>query len=441
MNLNFNGSVCACGKVHPCVPVQVMIGKNALSQFPEEIRRHACQRIFLLADHNTYATAGARVEDLLLKEGFGVSKYVYEHSPEPDEAAVGAAIMHFDATCDLVLAVGSGVIGDISKILANVSGKEYMIVATAPSMDGYASATSSMTRNGVKVSLPSRAASVIVGDTDILKNAPMHLLVSGLGDMLAKYISIAEWQISHIVTGEYYCEAVADTIRHALAKCVQNADGLLQRDEDAVMAVFEGLVTAGAAMSYAGTSRPASGIEHYFSHLWDMRGVAFGQKVSTHGIQCAVGTLLAAGLYEKMRKVVPDREKGLAYARDFDRQAWFARLTEFLGKGAQDMIALDAREQKYAPQKHAARLEVILEHWDALVGIMEREIPPASQIEALLDRISCPKTVEAWGLSCDVLPMTFLATKDIRDKYVLSRLAFDLGVIDQMAAACGREGE
>ena len=207
------------------------------------------------------------------------------------------------------------------------------------------------------------------------------------------------------------------------------------------MAVFEGLVTAGAAMSYAGTSRPASGIEHYFSHLWDMRGVAFGQKVSTHGIQCAVGTLLAAGLYEKMRKVVPDREKGLAYARDFDRQAWFARLTEFLGKGAQDMIALDAREQKYAPQKHAARLEVILEHWDALVGIMEREIPPASQIEALLDRISCPKTVEAWGLSCDVLPMTFLATKDIRDKYVLSRLAFDLGVIDQMADACGREGE
>jgi glycerol-1-phosphate dehydrogenase [NAD(P)+] len=314
-----------------------------------------------------------------------------------------------------------------------------MIVATAPSMDGYASATSSMTRNGLKVSIPSKSASVIIGDVDILKNAPMEMLISGLGDMLAKYISIAEWRISHIVTGEYYCETVANVIRYSLAACVENADGLLRRDGAAVEAVFKGLVTAGAAMSYAGTSRPASGVEHYFSHLWDMRGVEFGEKISTHGIQCAVGTLIAARLYERMRRITPNREKGLAYARAFDKDAWFTQLTAFLGKGAQDMIALDAKEQKYAVDKHAARLEIIMDQWDTLTAIMREEIPSAAFIEALLDRIGCPKSVSAWGLSEDILPMTFMATKDIRDKYVLSRLAFDLGVLDEMAAVCGSE--
>lgn len=439
MYLHQNARACACGKVHMCALESLIVGKNALDALPDQLHHQGCTKVFLLADANTYVAAGERVTALLNQAGIPYAKYVYEQSPEPNEAAVGAAVMHFDTACDVVLAVGSGVIGDISKILASLSGATYMIVATAPSMDGYASTTSSMTRNGLKVSIPSKCASVIIGDTDILKNAPMETLISGLGDMLAKYISIAEWRISHVVTGEYYCETVADTVRSSLAKCVQNAKGLLQRDEVAVTAVFEGLVMAGAAMSYAGTSRPASGVEHYFSHLWDMRGVAFGESVSTHGIQCAVGTLLAARLYERMRVITPNRESGLAYARAFDRDAWFAQLTEFLGDGARDMIALEEKEQKYSVEKHAARLEIILSQWDVLTEIMATEIPSADAIETLLDQIGCPKSVRSWGLSSDILSVTFQATKDIRDKYVLSRLAFDLGVLDEMAAACGRE--
>ena len=439
MYLNQNTGVCACGKVHASDLEKLILGKGALASLPEEIVRMGCKKVFVLADVHTYAAAGERVIALLEHAGIVHATYVYGQSPEPDEAAVGAAVMHFDKTCDLVLAVGSGVIGDISKMLASISGAEYAIVATAPSMDGYASATSSMTRDGLKVSIPSKSARLILGDTEVLKNAPMEMLISGLGDMLAKYISIAEWRISHVITGEYYCETVAESIRHSLAKCVQNADGLLAREEAAVEAVFEGLVMAGAAMRFAGTSRPASGVEHYFSHLWDMRGVEFGAPISTHGIQCAVGTLYAARLYETMQRITPDREKGLAYAAAFDREAWFAALRAFLGNGAQTMIEQEQTEQKYSIQKHAERLEVILAHWEELTAIMAEEIPSAAFVEDLLDRIGCPKSVEAWGLDPSILPMTFMATKDIRDKYVLSRLAFDLGMLDEMAAACGRE--
>lgn len=439
MYLVQNEQACACGKIHTCALEKLIVGKGALASLPEEIVRMGCQKVFVLADVHTYAAAGERVIALLEHAGIAYATYVYGQSPEPDEAAVGSAVMHFDASCDLVLAVGSGVIGDISKILASISGAEYAIVATAPSMDGYASATSSMTRDGLKVSIPSKSARVIIGDTDVLKNAPMEMLVSGLGDMLAKYVSIAEWRISHVITGEYYCEIVAESIRASLAKCVANAEGLLGRDEAAVEAVFEGLVMAGAAMRFAGTSRPASGVEHYFSHLWDMRGVEFGALVSTHGIQCAVGTLYAARLYETMQRITPERERGLAYAAAFDREAWFAALRAFLGNGAEAMIKLEQTEQKYSIQKHAERLEVILAHWEELTAIMAQEIPSAAFIEALLDRIGCPKSVSAWGLDPAILPMTLMATKDIRDKYVLSRLAFDLGILEDMAALCGRE--
>ena len=142
--------------------------------------------------------------------------------------------MHFDKKCDIVIGVGSGVINDISKILSNVTERKYIIVATAPSMDGYASATSSVTREGLKISLNSKCANVVIGDIDILKNAPLHMLKSRLGDMLAKYVSICEWRISNIITDEYYCEKVAELIRNALNKCIDNADKLLKRDETAV---------------------------------------------------------------------------------------------------------------------------------------------------------------------------------------------------------------
>jgi glycerol-1-phosphate dehydrogenase [NAD(P)+] len=434
MYMNQDPRVCACGKVHECALERLIIGRDAVLCLPSVIRDGGYGRVFLLADTNTYAAAGRRVESLQRHADIPCAVYVFDRSPEPDEFAVGSAFMHFDPACDLVLAVGSGVIGDISKMVAHISGADYMIVATAPSMDGFASATSSMTRGGLKVSLPSKAARVIIGDTEILKNAPMEMLVSGLGDMLAKYISIAEWRMAHVITGEYYCEVVATLIRDSLKKCVEHADGLLKREEQAVEAVFEGLVYAGAAMSYAGVSRPASGVEHYFSHLWDMRGVEFGEPTSTHGIQCGVATLMAARLYEGVKKTVPDRDKGLTYAADFDREAWFGELTDFLGTGARAMIEQEAREGKYSTQKHAERLGVILRKWEELTAIMEEEIPSAAFIEALLDRIGCPETVEAWGLSPALLPMTFKATKDIRDKYVLSRLAFDLGILEELAA-------
>ena len=204
MDILYGNPQCTCGKSHAPFASEVVVERGALARVPELLLRRGIKKVYLLADANTYAAAGEHTEALLAAAGIDVCRYVYGKSRVvPDEHAMGSAMMHFDATCDAVVGVGSGVINDIGKIVANCAAKPYMIVATAPSMDGYASASSSMEMDGLKISLPSKCAEMIVGDVDVLKNAPAHMLRSGLGDMLAKYVSICEWCAYHPLTGEY----------------------------------------------------------------------------------------------------------------------------------------------------------------------------------------------------------------------------------------------
>lgn len=431
---------CSCGKKHISSVKYVITENGAINKLPEVIKDFKAEKAFIIADKNTYKAAGERVCGILEESNIRFSKYVYmTDTLAPDEKTVGDVIMHYDSSCDIVIGVGSGVINDIGKIVSRVAEKPYIIVATAPSMDGYASATSSMEVSGLKVSLSNRCADVIIGDISILKNAPERMLKSGLGDMLAKYISICEWRISNIINGEYYCGEVAELIRKALSCCVENARGLLSKNETAVKAVFEGLVLGGMAMEFAGLSRPASGVEHYFSHIWDMRGLEFGTDTDLHGIQCAIATLYSSRLYEQVKRIIPDKAKAVAYAESFDFKKWSGELRDFLGKGAESMIEAEKYDKKYDPQKHRKRLEVICDRWEEIVKIINEEIPSSGYIKSIMDEISMPETASEINIDPGIVPMTFKATKDVRDKYVLSRLVWDLGIIDELDYGCIKE--
>ncbi len=423
---------CKCGKMH-IFTSEVIVKEGAILELPRLLQQYSAQKVFLIADKNTYAAAGEAVRKIVEKTVKVASCIFAEDALEPDERSVGRAVMYYEADCDVVIGVGSGVINDISKIVANMAGKPYIIVGTAPSMDGYASATSSMTRDGLKISLNSKCADVIVGDLDILCQAPVKMMASGLGDMLAKYVSICEWRIAHIITGEYYCENIAQLMRQALKKCVDNAPGLLKRDKEAVKAVFEGLVIGGMAMAYAGVSRPASGVEHYFSHVWDMRGVEFGTQVDFHGIQCAMATYHAVKLYEIVKTLQPDYEKASAYVAAFDRTAWEQTLRAFLGKGAEAMIALEKKEGKYRKDTHRERFAVIRDHWNEILTIIDEELPSSQEIKNILHTIGISTDLTTLGVDTQCAQTTFKATKDIRDKYVLSRLAWDLGILEELS--------
>jgi len=187
---------CKCGKQH-IFHSKVIVKEGAILELPRLLAGYDAKKVFLIADQNTYMAAGKAVAEMMQKCVKVTSCIFNQDTLEPDEHSVGRAIMYYEADCDVVIGVGSGVINDISKIVAYVSDKPYIIVATAPSMDGYASATSSMTRNGLKISLPSKCADVILGDLDVLCNAPLRMMASGLGDMLG-ILGADEYSIANL---------------------------------------------------------------------------------------------------------------------------------------------------------------------------------------------------------------------------------------------------
>ena len=434
------GISCSCGKHHASTVRKVLIEAGAIGRLPGIVRELGSSCPFLLEDAQTREAAGNRVSALLRREKIDHRRFVFpQEKVEPDETAVGQAVLALDGKCDLVIGIGAGTINDIGKVLARSAGLKYVIVATAPSMDGFAASTSSMISDGFKASVDSLSPTAIIADLDILREAPARMLRAGLGDMLAKYISICEWRISGLVNGEYYCGEIAALMRRSLGKCVASAGGYFRREPEAVADIMEGLVLSGLAASFAEVSRPASGMEHYFSHIWDMRDLRFHAGRELHGIQVGVGALYALRVYDKLRGLVPDRTAALASVEAFDYRKWRETLREFLGPSAEALIGNESKEGKYDKASHRARLEKIISLWPAILDIIEEELPHSATLEKLMRSCAMPCRACEIGIDDRTLKLTFLATKDVRGKYIASRLLWDLGLLESFAEDLGRE--
>lgn len=430
------GFDCDCGMHHDTQLQYVKIGAGAVRSLPEACRTLGVRRPFAVCDERTEKAAWQQARAAL--EGAGIEYALYtlrgEHL-EPNESAVGSLAMAFDPACDAILAIGSGVINDTCKVLAKATGRPSLVVGTAPSMDGYASNSSSMIQNGIKVTLYNHCPAAIIADTDIMRNAPMRMLWAGLGDMLAKYVSACEWRIAHIVVGDEYCEKVAALMRRSLAKIVAAAGGLAAREPAAIEAVAEGLILSGMAMSFAKSSRPASGLEHYFSHMWEMMALERGEAADLHGIQVGVGTYLTFQVYERIRGLAPCGEKARAFVRGFDHRAWEAQTRRVFGSTAPRILEMAAACRKNEIEPHEERLTRILANWGEIQAIIAEEMPPLPALEAIMRGTGMPMVPEELHIAPGDVRDAFIASRDIRDKYLSCTLLWDLGLLYEFADA------
>ena len=435
------GWQCACGRCHVCALKYLNIGRGIVEEVPKMVAALGKKKPFVVCDDNTWAVAGRRVDEILTAAGIDHRVYIIPlEKPDnvriaPAEWETGGVIMNFDPTCDMFLAVGSGVVNDICKVAAHATGRPSAVVGTAPSMDGYASNSSSMEMNHVKVSLYNHGPEGILLDSEILSQAPMRMLQAGLGDMVAKYIALCEWRISHLVTGEFYCEDVAELMRSALRKLMAVSDRITSRDPDAIAAIAEGLVLAGIGMAYAEISRPASGLEHYFSHMWEMMALERGVPYDLHGIQVGVGTLLSMKIYRKMLSdgLRPNREKAEAHMRAFDEAQWQAQVRRVFGKTADQIFAIEAKVHKNDPAKHARRLDNLIAHWDEILQIIHEELPDYDALRDTMAATGMPMTPEDIDVPVEDAVNAFIGARDIRDKYLSCSMLWDLGETDAYA--------
>ncbi|MGI6191949.1 MAG: sn-glycerol-1-phosphate dehydrogenase [Christensenellales bacterium] len=430
------GFPCECGRTHKIDLKFLRVGSGVIQTTPEAIQTLGCSYPFVVCDEHTYKAAGEQVVEILKKANIKHKLFILparKERPKPEEIELGSVAMHFDPKCDLVLGVGSGVINDICKIFGYVSNRPSMIVGTAPSMDGYASNSSSMEVNNVKTTIYTQLPSAIILDVDILKNAPMRMLWAGFGDIMAKFLSICEWKISNIVTGEYFCDNVSDIMRTTARKVIEYAPGIPKRDPEAIQAISEGLVAAGMAMSFAEMSRPASGLEHHFSHMWEMMALERGKPYDLHGIQVGVATLLVCEIYDKLLSFKPDRAKAEKFLKEFNSEEWEANVRRVFGDTAPEIFAIEKKAGKNAPENHARRMNNIIERWDEIHKTMEEELPDYRKLYEAMKIVGMPMTPEELDLSKQDVRDAFICSRDMRDRYLMSSMLWDIGELYDFA--------
>jgi len=423
---------CSCGREHRTGLQHLHIGEGAIEHLTSTLRLMKVKTPFVVSDSNTEAAAGRQVKSLLKAAGIDFGECVLQSPPgqmiTPDESTTGTLMLAFPSTCDGILSVGAGVITDCCKILSKISGLPQLAVATAPSMDGFASDSASMLRDGIKVTITTPCPVAILCDTEIMATANDDMLKAGLGDMAAKMVSVAEWRISHLVTGEYYCDFVAGLMRSAVKKCMDCAPGLLSRKPGALLAMAEGLVLSGVAMSYAKVSRPASGLEHYFSHVWDMMALDRGTEHALHGLQVGVGTVLSLQLFDWLMEF-PHAESLPPSSQKHPDPVSFAKwVGESFGKSALGVLTGVERFGLNDPQARQQRRQIIRDHWEQIHTIMLDELADRKGLLLAMEAAELPLTPLDLGVSQADTATAFIGSRIIRDKYLLSTLLWDLGL-------------
>ena len=230
-------------------------------------------------------------------------------------------------------------------------------------------------------------------------------------------------------------------MRAALKRIVDAAPGIPQRDPEAIGAIAEGLVLAGIAMAYAQISRPASGLEHYFSHMWEMMALERGVPYDLHGIQVGVGTLLTMKFYRHLKQRTPDPEAARARMAAFSPEAWEAQVRRIFGKTAEEVLAIEQKAHKNDPARHEKRLVAICEHWPEILQIMDEELPDYDRLHGIMAATGMPLTPGDLDLPVQDAVDAFLGSRDIRDKYLTSSMIWDLGWTEEFAKIVAEECE
>lgn len=295
---------CSCGKRHNVDINKILVGLQVHNKIPEILEDYTGKKLFVISDLNTNEIYGKKVYQTLKDNGFLVRQHIFEAKQNlvPNEEAIGSLIVDIEKDVSMIIAVGSGTINDISRMVSYKLDIPYIIVGTAPSMDGYASTVSPLIIKGFKKTYEAVYPYAILADMDIVKEAPKEMICAGFGDILGKYTALTDWKLSKYTNDEYYCENCVQMVECAIKKCVDNAQGLLARDSEAIACLMEALILSGVVMGMTGNSRPASGAEHHLAHYWEISALDRGVEHPLHGNSVGVATVIISKIYQMVKE-------------------------------------------------------------------------------------------------------------------------------------------
>ena len=404
---------CSCGRRHFCPIREVVVEKGALSRLPALTVGFG--HILLAADTNTWTVCGDAVSSLL---GSSVqAKLVFSRRGQlvPDERAVDELESAVTEDTDLILGIGSGVINDLCKYVSWKRGLDCGIIATAPSMDGYASSGAAMIVGGMKVTYTAHPPRFILADVDIVKRAPMDMIRAGYGDIIGKYSSLNDWKLSRLMRGAYFCTEIHDLILKVTENVRGLAERIAERDDEAIAYLTKALILVGITLSLVGSTQPGSGSEHHLSHFFEIVSLLEDKPHFCHGIDVAYSTVVTAELRERIAAMKepafcpePERDRAAAWQRIYGRIAGeVCDLQEKAGSYARDMT------------------DAYRENWEGVKAILA-ECPTADACRTMLTRAGYrPDAFEEMYGRQKIRDAVFYG-KDLKDRYTVLWLYYEL---------------
>ncbi len=404
---------CSCGRTHRCDIDLVDIGAGAIERLPESVKHF--ENILLVADSNTYAVCGERVRDLLGGKIKDTCLFVTDDLLVPDEAAIESVREKMSPATDLILGIGSGVINDICKYVSFFAGIKCGIVATAPSMDGFASSGAAMILGGMKVTETTHAPALIIGDTEVLRNAPADMIRSGYADIIGKYSALNDWKLSHRINGEYLCPAVYALVKEKTDLIRSLAKNIAAREDSAIEELMRDLVLIGVTLTLLSTTRPGSGSEHHLSHYFEITGIVEDKPYFLHGTDVGYSTIVTARLREELRALETPEFSSVS---DETREKCYEKI---YGRIAHEVSELQRSAGRYADPVN----DVYREKWSEVVGILN-ECPTAAEIEEMLTDCGFDLSLFEKMYGTEKIRNGIWFAKDLKDRYSVLWLYFNV---------------
>jgi glycerol-1-phosphate dehydrogenase [NAD(P)+] len=374
------------------------------------------EHLAVISDTNTYDVLGRRVERALASR-FTVQRITLDRDVHADPSTIARIVEQLDARTDAIVAVGSGTLNDLSKMVALQRGCPQVIFATAPSMNGYTSLSASITDGGFKRSIRAATPVGVFFDLAVLAAAPLRLIRAGLGDSVCRSTAQADWLLGHLLLDRPYREAPFALLADDEAALVASSAALVAGDLEAMRRLVRTLVLSGFGMTICNGSYPASQGEHLISHYFDMRPA--GVPSAFHGEQVAVCSVAMARLQDRILALdAPPRVRPTAITRA-DVLAHFGPIQgdacwrEFEGK-ILDRAATDALNER------------LHRDWTAIRERIARVTLGAARLEHVLAAAGAPLEPADLGWSPALFEAAFTHAREIRNRYTFLDLAADL---------------
>lgn len=425
----------------------LIIEENATSRCGEMFKElFGDSKAIVVADLNTFRAAGEKTVRSLKEAGIVMyDPFIFK---DPGLYAEWSYLMQLEkhlASCDAIpVAVGSGVINDLTKLASEHLGRRYIIVGTAASMDGYTAYGASITFEGNKQTFDCKAPLGVIIEPEISAAAPSEMAASGYADLIAKVPAAADWMLADALGEEPIDDFAYGLLHSTLKDALSYPAEVHNREIQPTEKLAEGLIMSGFAMQAIQSSRPASGIEHQFSHYWDMDDLCYEGKHVSHGFKVGIGTLISTACFEFI----------LAYDMDsIDIDSCTARWPEwdemevrireiFSDKPGHLARALAESKAKYIPaEKLRVQLETLKRKWPELKERISGYIFSYDEVYSNLRKVGAPYEPEMIGISRKRLRDTFIGIPYMRSRYTIIDLICRCGLMDEVQTALfGPEG-